>query len=348
MKLVLWLKAVRRFLLAEKKINKKIPSIKKRFSVWERYNCLLKGFNTDKLVWYDFKTFNASDYISDFDHQLYFNSIDREHWYVANDKLVLERFVSPFCNVIETIGFINKGRFYAIGSENRISTVEELFLALDTMDFFLKPNNGGSGRGIGKLWKKDGVCYWNNEQISSIETLICDMDDYLVQRRFSQTGYSHDVNPDTLNTVRITTMIDPETGEPFVGYACHRFGRKGAFVDNIAQANLLCPIDIEKGIIKYATLYPLKGVLEKVDKHPDTCEPISNMPVPHWDSIVTLAFQLAKQLPFMPLCGWDIIVSGDEIYVQELNFNPDIYLGQIDMPMLLNEKVRKFYYYYKK
>lgn len=52
------------------------------------------------------------------------------------------------------------------------------------------------------------------------------------------------------------------------------------------------------------------------------------------------------QIPFMPLCGWDIVISGKNIYLQELNYNPDIYLGQILKPLLLDKRVKEFYDYY--
>ena len=201
------------------------------------------------------------------------------------------------------------------------------------------------------MWKshingKECILF-NNQQIEDPYAFVRQLDDYLVQERFLQKGFSHSINPDTLNTLRIATMMDPENGKPFIGYACHRFGRKGAFVDNIVQANILCPIDISTGTIKYAVLYPLDGKMKRTDFHPDTGKRIAGAQVPHWNRIINLCKELAVQLPFLPLCGWDVILSGDEVYIQELNYNPDIYLGQIDSPMLLNEQVKLFYLNHK-
>lgn len=346
--LIFWVKSIKHYLNAQSHSKYKVPNIKKQFSFVKRLICVLSGFTSDKLVWYDFSKYNKSYYISDFDHYYHFEKIDQANYYVANDKLVCERMLMPFCKVVPTVAFIYKGCFYGIGEQTKLASLDDFVNHLKSGDeFFLKPNGGGSGRGIGKLYCIDGTIYWNKEVVNDMNGFLSQLDDYIVQYRFRQTGYSHDVNPDTLNTLRVTTMIDPKTKKPFVGYACHRFGRKGYVVDNIAQGNLLCPIDIETGVIKFAS-YIENGELVKLENHPDTGVKIAGVKVPHWEQVVETCFSMALQVPFMPLCGWDIIVSGDDIYMQELNYNPDIYLGQIDAPMLLNDHVKKFYNHYKK
>ena len=345
---IFYIKSVKHFFDAQRHAKHKVPGLNKMFGLVRRWSIFFSGFTPDKLIWYDFTKYKKSDYISDFDHYYSFEKIDRANYYVANDKLVCERFLMPFCKIVPTVGFIYKGRFYAIGKQTEITSLDDLMTCLKKgQEFFMKPNGGGSGRGIGKISWVDGEIYWNKEVVANLESFISDLDDYIVQYRFQQSGYSHDVNPDTLNTLRITTMIDPKTKKPFIGYACHRFGRKGFVVDNIAQGNLLCPIDAESGVIKFAS-YIENGKLVKLEEHPDTKVKIAGVKVPHWERVVETCFSLAQQVPFMPLCGWDIIVSGDDIYMQELNYNPDIYLGQIDAPLLLKDQVKEFYNYYKK
>ena len=147
------LKAVRRFLLAQKLVSKNKPAIKKEYSFKDRITCLLHGFTTDKLVWYGFKEHSYRDYISDYDHYYSFEAIDRQYYYVANDKLVCERMVGQFCRTIPTIGIIIKGEFFPIGNFSiGISSWSSLLQSLDSgKEFYLKPNNGGSGRGVGEI-----------------------------------------------------------------------------------------------------------------------------------------------------------------------------------------------------
>lgn len=338
------------FYSAEKNVINKVHDIDKLFSKSARRKIFKEGFNSDKLLWYDFNRFRKEDYISDYEHYTLTEKIDWHQYYVANDKLVCERMLSPFCNVVPTIGYIYRGEYYPIGS-NGIS-FERLVESIDKgEDFYAKPNGGGSGKGVGRISFKKGVYYWNDEIIDDVRTFIRSLskneEAYLIQRKFCQSGFSHDVNPDTLNTVRVVTMLSPETHEPFLAYACHRFGRKGSYVDNIAKANILCPIDINTGIIMDCIVPPVEGKLIHLEKHPDSGVKIKGIKLPQWEGVVDLCFKLAKELPFMPLCGWDIIVSDDALYMQELNYNPDIYLGQVLYPLLLDKKVKKFIDYYR-
>lgn len=340
-----------RYMMAEDAVEEKVPVINKLFSMKERRKCFMRGFNSDKLIWYDKDKMNEGNYIDDFEHYTLFEKIDLKQYYIADDKLVCERMLAPFCKTIPTIGYIVVGKYYPIGNDADIVSYEAFVEHVRAgEEFYIKPNFGGSGRGIGRLTWKEGNYWWNDKQIDDIHAFIKTFKDgkgYLVQRRFVQTGFSHDVNPDTLNTIRVVTMLSPETGMPFVAWSFHRFGRKGHFVDNVAAGNMLCPIDPKTGIMQYGILPPIEGKVIRVGKHPDTGVVLENIAIPHWEEIKDLCFRLALQVPFMPLCGWDIILSDDELTMQELNYNPDIYAGQILYPLLEDLRVKSFYNYYK-
>ena len=338
------------FYNAEKSIAKKVHNIDLMFSRNERRKIFREGFCSDKLIWYDFKDYKKTDYISDFEHYTLTESIDKHQFYIANDKLVCERMLAPFCNIMPTVGYIFRGKYTPIG-EQGVSLKDLIDNVKSGKDYYLKPNGFGGGHGIGRLSFHDGSFYWNDKTINNVESFIEDLapdyEGYLVQERFMQKGFSHDVCPDTLNTVRVVTMLSPETNEPFVAWAFHRFGKKGAFVDNVAKENFICPINIKTGIIEKAIIPPVNGKLTYYERHPDTNVQIVGVKCPMWEEIIELTFKLAKQLPFLPLCGWDIVVSDDKLYMQELNFNPDIYAGQILYPLLIDSKVKDFINYYR-
>lgn len=335
------------FFSAERKVAKKIPAIKSRFSYIKRLKCFLSGFNSDKLVWYDWNAYRKEDYISDLVHFRDFEKIDWKYYYIAHNKLVCERFFSNFCKVIPTIGYIEQGYYYPIGKNVRFFSIDKLIEAVHSGEcFYLKPYDGGSGRGIGRICFRNGNYLWNADVVPDLKSYLKSLSGYLIQKEFVQKGFSHEVNPSTLNTLRVFTMLLPSTRKAFVACAVHRFGRENTFVDNIAKEGLLCPINIETGEIEYAVIYPTDAELKKVTSHPDTGIKIAGVKIPNWKQVVNMCEDLALQIPFMPLCGWDIVLSGDDIYVQELNYNPDIYLGQISKPLLLDERVKEFYDYY--
>lgn len=341
-----------RYMMAEDAVVEKIPVIDQLYTKKEREACFKRGFNSDKLVWYGKEKMDKGTYVTDYEHYVLFEAIDQKQYYVADDKLVCERMMSPFCRVLPTLGYIVNGNFFPIGDDKEIKSYVDFVTHIDKgEEFCIKPNYGGSGRGIGMLAKRDGSYWWNDQKVENLHEFIRTFNGgkgYLVQRRFKQFGFSHDYNPDTLNTIRIVTMLDPETNEPFVAWCFHRFGRKGNFVDNVAAGNMLCPIVPDTGVMQYGLIPPINGELKKVDKHPDSQVQISGVKIPHWEEMKQFCFSLSKQVPFLPLCGWDIILSDDEFTMQELNYNPDIYPGQMLYPLLEDEKVMKFYEHYKK
>lgn len=338
------------YISAEKKVAKeKMPAITKKFSYFKRLKCFYSGFNSDKLVWYDFDKYKKSDYISDIEHYRDYEMLDWKYYYIAHNKLVCERYFSNYCNTIPTIGYIEKGMYHNISSDKEVYNAQSLLKSVkDGNDFYLKPVDGGSGRGIGRLSCKGGNIYWNNDVLSDAEAFIASLTGYIVQRRFVQEGFSHEYNPNTLNTLRVVTMLSPKTNEPFVACSVHRLGRADSFVDNIAKKAILCPINVETGVMEYGVLYPSDAELRYINEHPDTNVKISGVKVHNWDKIVETCKKLHLQIPFMPICGWDIVVSGDDVYMQELNYNPDIYLGQVLKPLLLDPRVKEFHDYYIK
>lgn len=339
------------FIQAEKSMDAKNPRLNDLYAENQRKKCVKAGFTSDKLIWYDFAKYGKTDYISDRDHFSFMEMVDKAHYFIANDKLVCERFLSPFTKVVPTLGILYKGRFWNISGNLEIDTTEDFIREMKNGGvFYIKPNQGGSATGIGRMYCKEGQFFWNDKSIDSINEYIRSMGyecELLVQRQFQQTGFSHDVNPGTLNTVRVVTMMSPHTGKPFVAWALHRFGRIGSYVDNVSKSGLSCPVDLETGCMRYATIYPYDGVLRKVDRHPDSGIQLAGVKIPQWEKVVDTCLGLAEKLPFMPLCGWDIVVSGEDVYMQELNYNPDIRGSQAHAPLLLNKEIKEFYNYYK-
>src|SRR5690625_3751376 len=77
---------------------------------------------------------------------------------------------------------------------------------------FLKPNQGGSGRGIYRMeFNRDLNEIFVNKKVytsGEVKKLIGKFNSYLIEERFIQQGFSSHLYPDTLNTIRVMTMID--------------------------------------------------------------------------------------------------------------------------------------------
>jgi hypothetical protein len=336
---------------AEKNIKSKIPSLANKYSLKERLMCFFNGFNSDKLILYDFNKYDKNLYISDIEVYRDIEKAGWKYYYIAHDKLVFERYFGSLCKVINSIGIIHDGVFYKASEDCRINNFSELIDEIKNgLCVFLKPRAEGSGRGIIRVLFQNRVIKYNDEEISISELInrMKKLNGYLVQEEFKQTGFSNEIWPHTVNTIRVATMMSPKKKEPFVAWSHHRFGTKGTVVDNMTAGGVFAPINVSNGYMNGVYRYPYDGKLKKYKRHPDSHKLISGLKVPLWEDIAQLAIELHKNVPFMPICGWDIILSGRDIYVQELNYNPNIYAGQIIGPLLLNPQVKEFYNYYIK
>lgn len=343
-----------KFIKMELKVRKKIPSLKK-FPLWKRLRCLLKGFNTDKLVFY-------KGFAEDLDGSLYISDIERFRdceklcggaWFIANDKLIFERLFKAKVNCIVSVGFVENNKFYFENKPEGIDTLEELVreLAAKGKSLYLKPKDGGSGRGIMKATGCETGIRCKGEEYSeeAFIAFLCTLNGYIVQNEFKQTGFSHDIFPGTLNSIRVVTAIDPSTGTPFVMQGFHRFGTEGINVDNVASGGLFAPVDVPDGRLHALRPYPTDGQITYVSTHPCTGVKVDGECIPNWDKIKTVVTELHEHIPFFAICGWDVILTGDgEVYIQEMNYNPDTYLGQMDKPALVDEQTKRFYDHYIK
>lgn len=183
-----------------------------------------------------------------------------------------------------------------------------------------------------------------------VETLA-EMPDSIVVEYVSQADYARRIYPDSTNTLRLLTMLDVDSGEPFVAAAVHRFGAEDSgVVDNWSSGGLSAPVDRGTGELGTAAVSP-KGDRAspgpaRVSRHPDTGSDIRGTVVPGWDSIVSAVLDLASSYRSLwPYVGWDVLVTSDtgELTVLEGNAIPDVDLLQAHRPLLDDPRVRRFY-----
>jgi hypothetical protein len=134
-----------------------------------------------------------------------------------------------------------------------------------------------------------------------------------------------------LSTFRVTTVLDPSTGEPTIWRTSIRIGRKGSDVDNTAQGGIWSQIDKNTGEI-------LPGVTKKsfnrrsakypgtFSAHPDTGETFAGTKVPYWDEGRALALEAHKKLaPEAFTLGWDVGLAESGPVLLEVNVWTTVY-----------------------
>ena len=155
--------------------------------------------------------------------------------------------------------------------------------------------------------------------------------DFTFQKVVAQHPLMAQLNPTSVNTVRIVTYRD-FAGVRKVLYACLRFGGESAVVDNVCAGGGFTGID------------PATGRLLDRKRHTYLVMDPPALPgnffdeVPFWDMLKATALALHGRIPQMAVVGWDFCLTPDEKpLLIEFNPRPGVGLQQAVGPMFSRE-----------
>jgi len=319
-------------------------SIPKFRQVW----LALHGFFPENHVLYRFDRNDWRLYVNDL-QTLRSSMINKKHRIIVDDKLVFEAVVGKYATVPESLVLVRNAQpvwFRSPGVEN--TTFPELVRQKQAV--VAKPVSGKGGSGIQLLEFREGNFLRNNEVIdesslrwSSLGARDTLISDYVQQGEFANSLYSKSVN-----TVRLLTMQDPDTKEPFVAGAIIRIGSdQSAPVDNVTAGGFFCNIESETGKLSKAFAdWGGAGDDSWIDRHPDTGVIFENQVVPDWGGLCEQTVELASKLPMLPYIGWDLAILDGGFAVIEANSWSDVITLQMGQPLLADPRVRRFFEYH--
>ncbi len=221
-------------------------------------------------------------------------------------------------------------------------------LAAEHPSLVLKPSGGTRGRGVYRL--EAGALNGEETTPEALEKFVRGLDDYLVTETVEQAAYARSIFPGSTNSVRVMTFVDPETQEPFIARAVHRFGGTStASIDSLLLGGLCANIDLETGMLEQGVRHPdhTGGRPTWRPDHHDTGAVVEGVVVPRWQEVCQGLFYAIKVFPFLTYVGWDIVLTDSGFYVLEANNNPGLNLLQVHWGMLRDAKVKQFYEHYK-
>lgn len=185
-----------------------------------------------------------------------------------------------------------------------------------------KPMTGYSGLGI---YKPD---------VSTREKALAAYDElqkageFFCEEVFDQTGILHEVNPSSVNTVRIYTLND--MGEIVFTFTAIRFGGSDACVDNIHANGMCCNVDFKSGTV-IGPGCNLSG--NQYLYHPVSGKLLVGIRIPRWEEVVNLVRKAALRYPNQGHIAWDVAVSEDKVSIIEGNDG-----GNFDLPQVCTQK----------
>lgn len=176
----------------------------------------------------------------------------------------------------------------------------------------VKPANGACGVGVFKISSDDKDKL--NDLISRVrkgEKLI--MEEVIIQHEDMAR-----MNPASVNTLRIITMIDRQGYVHIINH-CAKFGASSQCISNTMGGGFCCHINKETGIIDSQGKDIHGGY---IFKHPISDVVIPGYQIPMWSGVLNYARKLAKVVPSARYIGWDIVITKDGYDVIEGNLHP--------------------------
>ena len=311
-------------------------------SLFYRLKVILKGFWPGSYHIYKSSGFPLDNFLSDYKRIVKLSLLNRPNLYILADKLVFENFYS---NSLKSLGLIEGG--YILQWEENSSTTMEAFINKfpGNRRLFCKPRRGGGGGGAYTI-EFNGENYLMNGKEKSLQEILIksrNFHNYLIYDCCKQRGFSNDIFPETLNTIRLLSVIDPQSKQPIIIRALHRFGTSSSIpVDNWSSGGICCNIDIETGRLSRGVIFPKNGKLKWYDCHPDTGKKLEGTFIPYWDKIIELTLKIHRQVPYLTYIGWDLALDNDEIIIIEGNANSGVDGFQAHEPLLINEVFSDF------
>ena len=138
------------------------------------------------------------------------------------------------------------------------------------------------------------------------------VEEYIVQK-----GFFHDVNPGSVNTIRITTVRVRE--EVQVLFAYLRTGVGNSLVDNQHSGGILFEIDRKTGTIQKGHTFSIFDIAI----HPYSKMKVAGHVIDCWEEIIEFAKKAHLHAPEgQNMIGWDVCVSDDGLTLIEGNSGP--------------------------
>lgn len=241
---------------------------------------------------------------------------------------ILENYNVP---TAKTIGYnfgdeyFLKGNCQPINSNNDFKVfIQKILSESENESVFIKPlSSGGGGGGTYKLQVND---LDNNSLLQDIYKQTKNVD-YIFQESITQHPIVNQLNPFSVNTIRIHSYVD-ESGKHRIASALIRCGTNENIVDSGSQGGIFAEVDTDSwSIIGNGQSFFINGG-KNYEEHPNTNIKFNGLKLPYSDEIEKVVIKAAKLYPEM-LIGWDVALSNKGPMIIEGNSSPHLVMAQI-------------------
>jgi len=294
------------------------------------------GFSAHSYLWLGLENADTTTYLGSTDP---FRRMNRGYITPFHNKYVFHLVMEPYDEYLPALyGTVEGGEFRpAWGSDGDLSALLDRERKL-----VVKPTTSGKGRGVSVLERRDDAVLVDSRELddSAAAAAVAGLDGYVVTEFVRQHEYAETVFPDATNTLRIHSLVDPNTGEVSLLRASHRFGSDAsAPTDNWSRGGYTAPVDLDTGEI--GRLITLEDPpRSRPERHPGTGAQVAGVTVPHWAETCDLVRDVADLHRRAPFVGWDVAVTRDGPVILEGNARPSVVGLQLTDGILADPRFR--------
>lgn len=334
-----WRVAVR---LTAKEVEWQVP-LRDRQPRWWR-----QGFLSRSAIVYDLDHNDPALYVSDVRRYLRTRHMVHPRLQDLIDNklsthLLLQNLAIPTPRLA---GVYARGGVHLYPTETRLPVAEFLAGLAVGEHLFFKPLSGAEGKQLYSVRRTPQGVRLNGADTTVVEAaarLSGRNRPLVVEELVVQHEWQRELYVETTNTLRLLTMLDLATHEPFLVVAVQRIGSAASgAVDNWTQGGLSARIDLATGMLGKATRLPAGTTLEWFSAHPDTGVVIEGRQVPYWEQVREVVLRAARAISFLEYVGWDVIVGPDGPVVLEANINSGMNVLQVHQPLLADPRARAY------
>lgn len=200
---------------------------------------------------------------------------------------------------------------------------------------YMKPIDGECGSGILKIEiRSDNIFIDGQAYDGDYLKNLCRKGHYIFQARLVQHPEMSRIYPYSVNTIRMTTVRNLQTGEIEILPPTLRIGAHGSYIDNFSKGGVIVAMDTKSGKLdEWGFFKPMYGFKSKV--HPDTNVEFSSFIVPFYQEAKEVAKFFHSFLNLHSI-GWDIAITDNGPVFIEGNDN-----WEINLPQTFNNPFKK-------
>ena len=232
-----------------------------------------------------------------------------------HDYTCILRDKELFATLLTEWGFETPHTVACVRTPEEAATITDMLFSRGGT-YFCKPLDGQCGGGVFRL---DTAVETSQESVQGrLSTSV-----YLVQTCIVQHPEMARIYGGAVNTLRVLTVMNKETGIPVPVVGEVRFGAHGSVVDNLAAGGVAVGVDLKTGQLSEFGICK-KGGAKRTPVHPDSQVRFAEVRLPFVKEAVDMAEKLHSKLSSIRIIGWDIAITSEGPVFIEGNDNAEI------------------------